>query len=815
MSGTTLTPPQVAEFRRKIADATSEVRNAVFQEEVAKLSSSPNKGPLFRLCKRLQTGCQHHTNAPVARCHSSPLAWSSEAKAKLFAQEFAPSRLPSTAPNTSGRDRGEVRAARSVRRCLFRDLNEAACKDDTVIPTAFVACAIVDLKRGRAPGPDGLDAEQLQAAGPGVTELLAVLLNDQLRRGYFPFGLRKSHVCPVYKHGKPITLTSSYRPINLVSVISKVFERAVLRALLPSVEHQMSDHQFAYRKGRSADMMLVCLQETIRRETVNRGNKVLLLKVDLSRAFESLQPGPFVRKLLHEMGAPGRIARWIHSFLCGRYVRVRVRDGNHVGESRWRLCRNGAPQGTILGPALFNLDIATIIDSIIQLGGIPFVYADDLTILVPGKTDPLIQAAAQSILDGLSQALAKEGYSASSGKTTFTVFGTEPCDQHLHLSPNGAEVPYDPSPKLVGVHLDADAHARAMNNRIRNSSWALRAIRSASWGANPRSCIDLYSGLILGGIRHALGFWYHAVRSEWAAKLQVSLNIPLRVATAQPPNCRLMVLYHESGCSPLKDVALHDTIMLRERMLDAHRSLLAKDALRSSDASAWATHALSAAREFGFVSHDRRFTLKPSVGAATRLAHDKLHKLCRLFIVNTPWQFGGGLRAGDEVLEAKDASGSQIPLEVAHLGLCAPFTPVTVRCKRWHIVRCPPLDVSRQNDHMLTWHERKKLVVCWEATLLSSQDVLSAELAGQACYYTDGSHDPKTNQSGCAWVERFSNRCDSFSPGIVRSSYRSEFEAMAGALGDIAANCLGLNVAIFTDSQSVLRKISKRAHRRY
>ena len=265
-----------------------------------------------------------------------------DAKAKIFGIEFVPPLISRS-----------TRVERLQMRNLHKDIRDHAASDNTYIPPEVVDIALKSLKKGKAAGPDNIDAEQLLAADTNMTDIISKILNAQLKSGQIPSSLKRSHIVPILKSDKPACIASSYRPINLVSPLSKCFEKAIIMTIEPQLLDMVQEEQFAYCRGRAADMMILNLQQDIIAAS-KRGEHSLLIQLDLKRAFESLCHQNLIRKLLSNKAIPGRIIRWINSFITGRYSKVIVKDGNAYGESNWRKVGRGIPQGSVVGPYLVS-----------------------------------------------------------------------------------------------------------------------------------------------------------------------------------------------------------------------------------------------------------------------------------------------------------------------------------------------------------------------------------------------------------------------------------------------------------------------------
>ena len=142
------------------------------------------------------------------------------------------------------------------------------------------------LERGKAPGPDNLYNEVLRL---GTTTLLfhhiAKLFTSSIQLGYIPTAWKLATLHMLLKPDKPITLTTSYRFISLISSIMKLFERVIEQRLRSHLEHVgfINNHQSGFRKAKSTDDHLFRLSQSIM-ESFNRGEHVVATFLDIEKA---------------------------------------------------------------------------------------------------------------------------------------------------------------------------------------------------------------------------------------------------------------------------------------------------------------------------------------------------------------------------------------------------------------------------------------------------------------------------------------------------------------------------------------------------
>jgi retron-type reverse transcriptase len=239
--------------------------------------------------------------------------------------------------------------------------------------------AIRKLRHTKAPGYDlinGLTLKQLPDIGLSA---IVYIYNDILRTGYFPGQWKVSQIIPIHKHGKPADDIKSYRPISLLPILSKVFEKLLIVRLqrILHLTQIIPDHQFGFRRKHSTIEQIHRITNTIQGALENKlyCNVVFL---DISQAFDQVRHEGLLYKF-HSL-LPTNTCRIIKSYLTNRYFRTKYREAY----SSLRPVLAGVPQGSVLGPLLYIIytaDLPTMVNSTTA------TFADD-TAVVTVHEDP-------------------------------------------------------------------------------------------------------------------------------------------------------------------------------------------------------------------------------------------------------------------------------------------------------------------------------------------------------------------------------------------------------------------------------------------
>ena len=220
-----------------------------------------------------------------------------------------------------------------------------------------------------------------------VTPLIHFIVNDSLKQGIFPDSLKKALVRPVIKdENGDINSLKNYRPISNLPFVSKILEKCVQKQLVKHLELNKlhATHQSGYRANHSCETAtltmyndLLCISDL--------KNKVVLLLLDLSAAFDTVNHKILLSKLKEKFGISGDVLDWFRSYLEGRSFTVIIEKS----KSKGCILKIGVPQGSILGPILFILYTKDL-EFIARKHGLNIhLYADDTQLYI--EFNPLYQ----------------------------------------------------------------------------------------------------------------------------------------------------------------------------------------------------------------------------------------------------------------------------------------------------------------------------------------------------------------------------------------------------------------------------------------
>jgi hypothetical protein len=328
------------------------------------------------------------------------------------------------------------------------------------------------------PVPTQLVVQYLDILVPVILKLL----NSCLHLGQVPQCFKKAVVKPLLKKS---TLDTSecknYRPVSNLAYLSKLLERVVAEQLSDHlrVNNCLDKFQSAYRPGFSTETALLRVINDILCN-VNAGNLVLLVLLDLSAAFDTINHGLLLQRLTCEIGIQDFALQWFASYLSGRSQRVIV--GAAFSEEVSLVC--GVPQGSVLGPILFSLytsQLGRVIERF-QIGR--QFFADDTQLLNTLPPDPALARSALERLESCCVAvkswMTRNRLKLNDDKTEALLCGPKARRELISTSAVqvcDASIPFADSVRDLGLIIDAElSMTQHINSIVSKCYYHLRTL---------------------------------------------------------------------------------------------------------------------------------------------------------------------------------------------------------------------------------------------------------------------------------------------------------------------------------------------------
>lgn len=366
---------------------------------------------------------------------------------------------------------------------------------------SFISKQIDKLSNKKATGYDGISAKLLKLAKPSIVAPVTDLVNTSLLTSKFPDSLKIAQVAPIHKKNSTLD-KGNYRPVSILPVISKIFERSINEQLIEFFNQHFNTYLSAFRSGYGTQSTLLKIIEDWKK-ALDENKYVAAILMDLSKAFDCL-PHDLLLLKIKFYGVSNSALDLIQSYLSNRKQCVKI--GNFISD--FKTVYKGVPQGSILGPVLFNIFINDIFHFIKDSN--LYNYADDNTVSYV-HTDPLVL---KNVLTNDSLTLVKwfsdNQMQANPDKFQGIAIGQKSKNENLSFNLGGdCIINCDEEVKLLGVTIDFklkfDIH---ISNICKKASKQLGVLKRIGKNLCKLGKLNIYHSFILSNFSYCPLTWH-------------------------------------------------------------------------------------------------------------------------------------------------------------------------------------------------------------------------------------------------------------------------------------------------------------------
>ncbi|KYB29499.1 hypothetical protein TcasGA2_TC032967 [Tribolium castaneum] len=355
------------------------------------------------------------------------------------------------APRQQVSERERWRAARELfPQCAIPmyDMQEAC--EPTMFSYEEIQAAAARMRMGKAAGPDGLGPEIVQAAVAASPETISGLVNDLLKSQKFPEQWKRARLALIPKAKKSPDKLPKYRPICVLDSLGKFYEQLILARLLGELEAKggLSDSQYGFVRGRSTiDAMQDVLRVVEWCSTGSYGRRELcaLILLDVANAFNSVR-WPDIIQALIDKGISAYLVNLVRSYLTDRFIIVQHGDGFNA------TC--GVPQGSVLGPLLWNFVYDEVLHLDVPVGVRLFAFADDLAMVAMGMPADELQNNANLAFDTVNRWMCSKHLTLVAEKTEAVIMTGRRDHADTRFIVGDSVVKPSESARYLGVYMD-------------------------------------------------------------------------------------------------------------------------------------------------------------------------------------------------------------------------------------------------------------------------------------------------------------------------------------------------------------------------
>ena len=517
---------------RKQMSTTSKWAERRWQEDLRRqLSDSGTGGKKWWNIIKEKQGLTRQEHIPPLNNPDGTVASSNLEKAELLGRMFSnkmavpdPAREPPQLPMLCHETLTHLQVDRDKVRRLLRGINTK-----------------------KAMGPDDVSPHILHKCADVLADPLTSLFQTCLEENTWPSIWKEARIVPVHKK-KSKSDPTNYRPISLLSAVSKILEKIIV----DDITHHLEDHgllsnkQFGFRSLRStADLLLLLSKEW--QDALDIGLDTLVIALDIAGAFDRVWHRGLLAKLSAK-GIQGDLLHLIENYLTGRTLRVVI--GGQT--SQQYPVRASVPQGSVLGPVLWNI----FIDDLLEKHPEVAAYADDCTFTTSYSREDSFQEAnhVNNKLESIHDWGTIWQVNFASDKTQAMIISRSPAAKAAmrdKLSINNEAIPLQDHISILGIDVDEclrfDKH---INKICQQASLKVSALRRIAKYLDPKGLLTLYKAQVRPHLEYASHSWLSSAPTH-LSKLDKIQRRALRLIQEDFPDLSLDTLEHRRDVGAL------------------------------------------------------------------------------------------------------------------------------------------------------------------------------------------------------------------------------------------------------------------------
>ncbi len=405
----------------------------------------------------------------------------------------------------------------------------------TMITVDQVHKELKNINIKKSTGYDGIPPKLIQLGAKEISPILTHVLNQSISvMNTFPSNMKLSEISPLLKKNDSMNVTN-YRPVSIVVILSKVFEHIIAEQMMTYFNDLFHSNMCAYRKGYSCDTVLLSLMEQIKRDLDNK-HYVSIILMDLSKAFDCMSHSLLLAKL-RNYGFMQNACSFIASYLINRYQRVKICDK----KSSWKKITRGVPQGSGLGPLLFNIFINDLFFFIKECT--LYNYADDNTLSASNVNKATMLKSVCNDSKRAIQWFENNGMKVNPDKFQFMIMSpVKEKEESLVKLSNECILRPTNCVKLLGVHIDQQL---TMNKHIivicNKAAQQINALYRVAKYIPCKDRLLIYNSFVASNFRYCNIVWHFSNKKNIIKLERVNKRALRCVFNDQQSSYRLML----------------------------------------------------------------------------------------------------------------------------------------------------------------------------------------------------------------------------------------------------------------------------------
>ncbi len=431
------------------------------------------------------------------------------------------------------------------------------------------------------PAPTYIVKDNLEEILPLITKII----NLSLQLGDMPQSMKHAIIKPLLKKSGLELVHNNYRPVSNLSYLSKLIERAVASQLIShlKINGLMDVYQSAYKMYNSTETALLKVRNDILME-MDKNNTAMLILLDLSAAFDTIDHNILIRRLEKRCGLKGTVLSWFISYLRERTQSVMI-NGQ---QSKPVKIKYGVPQGSVLGPILFTIYTSPLSEIFCEYDMDYHCYADDTQIYMgfnaKNEEDQKIAVdKMEKCIRAVKNFMNKNKLKLNDDKTEFVLIGTKYWVNKLKFNDimvGETKISATEKARNLGVVFDKEMGMKShISNMCKTGFHNLRNLSAIRCIINKQTAKTAAHAFVTSGLDYCNSLLYGLPESQ-LRRLQLVHNAAARVVVKKKKFDHISEDLKDLHWLPIKSRIKFKLLLLTWKALNGQAPLYLKELLK-------------------------------------------------------------------------------------------------------------------------------------------------------------------------------------------------------------------------------------------
>ncbi|KAH9413968.1 hypothetical protein DERP_014489 [Dermatophagoides pteronyssinus] len=368
--------------------------------------------------------------------------------------------------------------------------------------------AIATENDSKSPGADSISANIIKNINKLFPTLYFNIFNACLELSAFPKSWKLSTVKIIPKLGSNLQTAKAFRPISLLSVTGKIFEKLIYKRLLFWIHQHptgLSNNQYGFRPQRSTDDAINVIVNK-RNEILNKKHYGIFISLDVAGAFDSAWWSLIISSLMN-LNIPKNIIEILKSYFTDRKASLVI-----CGEKAEKSLSRGCPQGAKCSPLLWNILYDNLLKLQLPIGCYLQAFADDAFLIVTHEKLDVCENRANKALARIFKWGNQNKIEFNPNKTQAMLISKKRKTRDIVLQINGSRIELVNSLKYLGVIIENknkwNLHLDMISKKSLKLYHQIMRTTGKEWGLSGEVLRTIYTVAIEPILTYACSSWH-------------------------------------------------------------------------------------------------------------------------------------------------------------------------------------------------------------------------------------------------------------------------------------------------------------------